>query len=178
MCPTPTNSDMRSGGQRSRAELLTLPCATQHQVAPEEARAASGARSHGSKDQGPGEDVPVFNEPHIADALGLEGGGEEFAQRSVSAHDPRSARSGWCPARRRAQHRGWWRTVAPVGRDDRVRLVPPCGPGRGLWEMRAQSLTDARPLSVAKHVNKIPDRRHQFQGAVRHHGLDGATPMT
>ena len=54
----------------------------------------------------------------------------------------------------------------------------PFSPCRGLQEMRALGLTDAWPLGAAKHVHKIQVGRHQrFQGAVRHHGLDGASPV-
>ena len=65
---------MRLGGQ-----LLTLPCAAQRRVAPKGVRAAFRARSHLSKRQKPSENLPVVNEPFVADALVLEGRGKEFA---------------------------------------------------------------------------------------------------
>ena len=46
----------------------------------------------------------------------------------------------------------------------------PFGPGRGIRDVRAQGLTDAQPLQVGRH--------QQFQRAVRHCGLDGASPAT
>ena len=48
----PANSDLRSGGQSSRAELLTLPCAAHPRVAPKEARVTSKARSSESNEKG------------------------------------------------------------------------------------------------------------------------------
>ena len=43
--------------------------------------------------------------------------------------------------------------------------------------VRAQGL-DARPLGVAIYVGEVQDSRHQrFQRAVRHHLLDGASPV-
>ena len=45
--------------------------------------------------------------------------------------------------------------------------------------MRAQSLADAWPLSIAEHVDKIQIGRHQrLKRAVSHQGFDGAAPVT
>ena len=51
-CVVARNSHVRSGGQRSWAELFTSPCASQSREAPKEAKAASKARSHPSKAHG------------------------------------------------------------------------------------------------------------------------------
>ena len=76
-----TNSDVRSGGQRRRAELLTLPCAAQPRVAPKEVRAAS---EPWVKEPRSDEELPVFNEPFVTNALGLESVGHGFARVGVS----------------------------------------------------------------------------------------------
>ena len=62
---------------------------------------------------------------------------------------------------------------------DRVRLVLPLGPGRGLREVGAQGGANVRPLSVAKHVDEVQVSRHQrLWRAVEHQGFNRASPMT
>ena len=66
----PTNSDMRSGGQRKRAEILTL-CAAQLRVAPKEARRSD-------------ENLSIINKPFVLKALGLERVGDVLAHLRVT----------------------------------------------------------------------------------------------
>ena len=127
----PTNSDLRSGGQSRRAELLTLPCAAHPQVATQEARAASKSRSSGSNWKGRTKHLPVVNEPFNTDALGLEGVGDELTEVIVAR----------LPQDHRALDGAKHVTLlgSPVGgegstggeRGDGSSLVLPLGPGRG-----------------------------------------------
>ena len=137
-------------------------------------RAASG----GPK-AGPYENLPVVNEPLIAEALGLEEGEEEFAQVGASrvAQDQR-ALDGAQDIALLSTAIGGERGPRAEGSDG-VGLILPFSPGRRLREVRAQGLTHARPVCVAKHVDEIQVSRHQrFQGALRHHRLSGASPVT
>ena len=43
---------------------------------------------------------------------------------------------------------------------DRVRLVLPFSPGRGLGKVGAQGGADGRPLGVAKHVDEVQVSSH------------------
>ena len=62
---------------------------------------------------------------------------------------------------------------------DRVGLMLPLSPGRRLREMSAQSSANVRPLSIAKHVDKIQVSRHQrLNRAIEHERFDRAAPMT
>ena len=40
----------------------------------------------------------------------------------------------------------------------------PFSPGRGLWKVGAQSATNAKPLTFAKHVDKVKVSRHRAPG--------------
>ena len=122
-CVVARNSHVRSGGQRSWAELFTSPCASQSREAPKEARAASKARSHPSKAHGRTKICPSLTNNSSQDA-GDQGAldcAKYIALFSSTVGDEHS----------------------PFGQSgDRVRLVLPLGPGRGLREVRSQSLTD------------------------------------
>ena len=141
--------------------------------------AASGegrARCHGSNDQGRTKSCPWstnYSSQTPLASVGLE----MFAQVGVSrmTQDQRALDS--------AQHITLLSAMVggergSGGRRDRVGLVLPLSPGRGLREVRAWSLTYARSLSVAKHVDEVQISRHkQLMGAVRKHGFGGAVPV-
>ena len=130
---------MRSGGQRRQAELLTMPRATQPRVAPKEATATSRAPSHESQDQGRTKTCPSSTIHSSADALGFEMYTPTWVSRACSSRGVvHGAEDVALVGTAVGGERG------PSGkRGDRVRLL--LSPGRSLREMRAQSLTDARP---------------------------------
>ena len=62
---------------------------------------------------------------------------------------------------------------------DRVGLMLPLSPGRRLREMSAQSGANVRPLSIAKHVDKIQIGRHQrLNRAIEHKRFNRTASMT
>ena len=140
----PRDSGMRTGGQRRRVELLTLPCATQPSNGSEGGAGGFQGPKPLVKRPRPDEDLPIVDKPLIADALGLEGRGEEIAHVGVSrlAQHQRAVNG--------AQHVPLLSAAIGGERDprgwggDRVGLVLRLGPSRRLWEVRAQSLADAR----------------------------------
>ena len=124
----------------------------------------------------PGSDkhLPVINKPFITDALGLERVGDELAQVRVAC----------LPQDQRTLDGAKHVTLlsSPVGgeggasrdRGDGFRLMLPLSPRRGFRKVRAECLTDTRPLGVAEHADKIQVGCHQrLERAVGHMAPDG-----
>ena len=54
----------------------------------------------------------------------------------------------------------------------------PLGPGRRFGKVSAQGGSNVRPLSVAKHVDKVKVSRHQrLERAIEHQRLNRAPPV-
>ena len=110
------NSDMRSGGQRRRAELSTVPCATQPRVAPRDARPASRAWSHLSKDEGRTKAGPSSTN-HSSQTPVASREQERNSRRWASLASPRSSALWMVPNTSACTAPRLVANVTPVGRE-------------------------------------------------------------
>ena len=122
-----------------------------------------------TKEHGPNKTLPIINEPLITNALLLKRRGEEVLRvRLARVSQDESTLNGaknitlLCAAISGE--------LAARGQSGNgVGLMLPLSPGRRLRKVSAQSGANVRPLSVAKHVDKVQISRHQrFKRAIEH----------